>query len=278
MLRELRNNAKINNEILMLYGKNAKRQVHEINNNKFKPKINKAEFFTPSELKTIKYNTTEYGNSKKIPLPEIFNNSPSRNKCFPFSPKTTRKTISKFIKYNSLSSKKSRQEKDIKKKYFQSADSNFEENWDNYQYHKLLSEPVHIGNKIKNIQENFKKETKMIYRNKDVNKKNKDNIKDIKDKDNAIILNTANIEKKSTKDENFISNNKDFKSLTLPNKYVKSQKELLFKGQKCLIKMEKVENISIYKAKQFEKYFNVNDYGCGFSRQQYNFIHKKYFE
>ena len=73
MMRELKKDIKVEQELVDLFGSRSKKHYNEINILKFQLKINKYDFFTPKEIKALKDEKKKYKrkNDKTSSLPEL---------------------------------------------------------------------------------------------------------------------------------------------------------------------------------------------------------------
>ena len=65
MIKELKNDRKYSEQLILLYGQRAEKHYNELNNHKnYKLKLNKNYFFTPSELQKLKADKNKTNRSK----------------------------------------------------------------------------------------------------------------------------------------------------------------------------------------------------------------------
>ena len=251
MMKELKKNIRLEQELIALYGPRAKKHYYEIDKNKFNSKINKYDFFTPKEIKRLKEtkrNSLKSIKSKKEVKPELSNIIFKGRKSH-FSPTIMSQNRPRFYKTFSreLKSNKSTSQSTKFKSFYKTSTNNIKNR--NYRPYQTFD-----GNNMyfKTI------ENSKINRNKIVK--------------NKLFLNT-DINKFKEKEKIF-NDNSNF-TLTL-NKDI-SNNEFNINKIVYLDELIKINKQFLKKEKKIKNHFNNNDYGCGFSKLQYIYLTKKYY-
>ena len=252
VMKELKKEIKLDKELLDLFGCRAKKHYNELNNNKFKPKINKFDFFTPKEIKILKdmkkinNKKLDNGTKKNYELSHII----FKGRNYNFSPTIMTKNRSNFfnsyskeLKSNNTSSTDSTK---LKFKNFNKTSNNINKDRNYKPYNTFDGNDNYIK-----IEENNK------Y------KKNK----------NKIYLNT---ETKKYRDKERIIPDKNL-SLTLTLNSKKTNNESQINKINYLDELIKMNKLFLKKEKGIENHFKNNDYGCGYSKMEYRFLIKKFF-
>ena len=254
MMKELKKEMKLEKELLDLFGCRAKKHYNDIDEKKFKSKINKFDFFTPKEIKLIKdlkknNNKKTESKNKKYELSHII----FKGRNFNFTPTIMTKNRSNFfnsysreLKSNNTSSTES---SILKFKNFNKTSINIKNEKNYNPYHTFDGNDKYIK-----IEENNKLNANKINKNK-------------------IYLNTET--KKFRNKERIISDNNLSLTLTLNSKKTNNKSQLnRINYFDELIKMNK---LLLKKEKGIINHFRNNDYGCGYSKMEYRFLTKKYF-
>ena len=255
MMKELKNDIKLEKELLDLFGCRAKKHYNELNNKKFQSKMNKFDFFTPKEIKILKdmkkFNNKKLENKskKKYELTHII----FKGRNFNFSPTIMAKNRSNFfnsyskeLKSNNTSSTDSTK---LKFKNFNKTSINIKKDRNYKPYHTFDGKDNYIK-----IEENNKSNYNKINRNK-------------------TYLNT---ETKKFRDKGRIISDKNL-SLTLTLNSKKTNNESQLNRINYLGELIKMNKLFLKKEKGIENHFRNNDYGCGYSKMEYRFLTNKFF-
>lgn len=356
LFRELKNNIKLNNEVLMLYGKVSKNKMKELKDLKFRSKIKKNDFFSPKEIKKFNnfykteshYNKTENNNEirgvninkiKYTQLPEIFKGKKKNKKYkFFFSPKNMgRGGINYYTSTENMGRSGFGDNNTLNTNANSNSGSNFNTNYNiergsfNSRNNKIKNETVQNNNQNKKIILDMKKNNDKVplnnnlFKNKKtinkmcINSNSEGNFVLYEDNNSTQNTNNRSTPPKKTKitkrnkknsqgsfepiiikDEindfplskaiktgrgfntfsgEFLGESKNLSNYTFPAKKLnKKIPEFLTQRPQYLKKIELIKNHTVDKAKKFQTYFSTNDYGCNFSREQYRYLNKKFFD
>ena len=238
MMKELRNDRKFTQELLLLYGQRAEKHFNEINNHKeFKSKVKKNYFFTPDEIKLLKEKQIDNQNKKDcLPLlSEII----FIKKKKAFSPEMTNFTFNK----ENMTSNSSKNSTKMFKFYNTTSNINTmkkgkrkkKEDFNNLVVSKFTESNTFKSNKIKDDKTYFNTKTETF-------------------KDKILRLTRGNTLYKN-------KTNKDF-----------HLNKLLYMN-----KLMEIKNDFSRTKNEFRNHFKTNDYGCNFSKLEYEYLTKKYF-
>ena len=243
MIKELRSDRKFTQQLIFLYGNRAEKHYNEINNHKeLKSKLKKSYFFTPSEIQRLresKINNAIKRGSLPLLTKFIFNKKKSV-----FSPDT-------FLKSNltTLNSEKK-----------------------NFPSSKNSTEMLGFFNTTGNIKShhNNKKRINDINRNC-INKFQETNSLQAKNKKGELLL-CLNTKTDSFRDRILSKTNR---SNTLFKN--KTNNELILNKMMYMDKLVQINKDFLKTKNEFRKHFKNNDYGCQFSKLEYEYLTKKYF-
>ena len=251
MMKELKKNIRLEQELIALFGSRAKNHYNDININKYNSKINKYDFFTPNEIKKfkdIKRNSLKSIKSKKE-IKSKLSNIIFKGRKTHFSPTIMSQNRPRFFKYFSRELKSNNNtSQSTKFKSFDKASFN------NIRYRNYKPYQTYDG-------------TNIYFKTIENNKINRNKIMK-----NKIFLMT-NINKFKEKEE-ILNVNLNY-NLTL-NKDMNNN-ELNFKNSAYLNELVKINKQFLKKEKKIINHFKNNDYGCGFSKLQYIYLTKKYY-
>jgi hypothetical protein len=254
MLKELRKDIKIDQELVALFGQRAKKHYSEFSNQRFKLKVNKLDFFTPKEiikLRDAKKNIRSSKIKKTESIPELTQIIFKKDKMS-FSPSKLSKN---------------------RKNYFSTT---FNQNINPH------SSPLNSTKTFYKTSSNIKN-LKTIYKMDKNNYriKNNDNFINIIDNNknktfhNRILKSEINPETRTN--TNFRQRIKISNDLNLTNEKNKTENRFHIKGIDCLNKLANIKRQFINTKKEFKNLFKNNDYGCGYSKLEYRYITKKFF-
>jgi hypothetical protein len=259
MMKELRNNIKMEQELVALFGPRAKKHYNEIDNinKKFTSKIDKYDFFTPKEMKKLKEpkkNNNKTLTNKAGSLPEL-NKIIFKGRKTIFSPTLMSKNKTNFFNtYN----------KELRT-------HNISSNFPKFQSFYSTATNMKKMRKLRNYKP---------Y-----------NTFDAKDNNNSkIIENHRTFPNKIVKNKKFFNTNpenfRDKIKIKNNNKYFSMNATLynnknnynfnLNKGA-YLDNLSKINKQFLKKEKRIINHFRNNDYGCKFSKMEYRYLTKKYF-
>ncbi len=251
MLKELRRDIKIDQELLALFGQRAKKHYSEYSNKRFKLKVNKLDFFTPKEI--IKLRDAKKNNriNKTESFPELTQIIFKKDKVS-FSPSKLAKSRKNFFSstFNKNNNMKSTPFNSTKTFYKTSRNiKNFKTNYN-----------LHNNNyRIKN-DNNF---INIIDNNKN------------KTFHDRVLKSEMNV--KTRTDTNFRKKIEISNDLNLTNEKNKTENRFHIKGIDCLNKLANIKRQFINTKKEFKSLFRNNDYGCGYSKLEYRYLTKKFF-
>ena len=244
MMKELKNEIKLEQELVALFGSRAKKHYNELDNRKFTSKINKYDFFTPKEIKNIKQlkknNINKTENESKPILTKIVFKRRKTNFSLTIMAKNKAQffnTYSKDLKSNNTSKNSTK----LKRFYRTSSKLKKFKNFKPYQTFDEKDERMKIS---ENRKEN---------RNQSLN--------------NKLYLNTE-IKHFSGKDNNC-------PILTLSSKITKS--DFYLDKAKYLDELININKEFLKKENKLKNHFKNNDYGCEFSKMEYRYLTKKFF-
>ena len=240
MMKELHRDIKLDKELVAQFGKRARHHYNEVNNDKFKSKINKYDFFTPKEMKKVKeekkiLNTSEAGKT----LPDL-SHIIFKTKKISFSPNNYSRRRSRFFNtfnkdLNSFNSN-TISSNTTKFKSFYNTASNYKRNINKKK----------INNNFNTSENNF---TSFGENNKTFpyQRVQSDIFKDIFDTSNN--LNLTNYNKAS----------------------------IQMKNLGYLNELTKIKRQFTNKENEFKNHFKNYDYGCSYSKMEYRYLLKKFF-
>ena len=237
MIKELKRDIKAEHELVDLFGSRAKKHYNEINNKKFQSKINKYDFFTPKEIKSIKGKKNNNKNiNNKTGLLQELTHIIFKGRKITFSPTLSTKNRTNFFNTYNKELKKNDMSTNITKfKSFYNISNKIKKK-DNFKPYNTFDGK---DNYIKIIENNKTFQNNLIKDKKNSNDITKtDNLGD--KKDNSSI---RNLSMNITRYRNKVNN-----ELNL------SQKAYL----DCLVK---INNQFLQKEKLFKEHFKNNDYG-----------------
>jgi hypothetical protein len=244
MIKELRNDRKFSEQLILLYGQRAEKHYNELNNHKVsKLKLKKNYFFTPSELQKLKREKNKTRNTKSTPpyLTDLI-----------FLRKPSIFVGDKILKMTSTFNKE-------KKSYNSSKNSTGMLGFYN------------TASNIKTVSND--KIRKNDIKKNSITKFNTENniLPEVKKQEPLLLL-----------DLNSNTNVRD-RILTLTKrrstKYVnKTNDEFSLDRMEYMNKLVKINNDFMKTKNEFRKHFKTNDYGCTFSKLEYEFLTKKYFK
>lgn len=291
MMKELKNDIKIEKELESLFGPRAKFHYYNYKNIKYQLKLNKNDFFTPSAMENMKTkekiqcpNINEYNSSSKL----VNQINPStrltriifKSRKMHFSPDNYGKT-NKNTKLNRDSSKDETVFSPlITKNNYNSTCNNeiliLENEPSNKANNRCLTQP-RLTKKQSKIQKNQIEEG---IKNQNLCKKYELNSDKLK-KTNLKIYNDMLIKEydNNTKpDKGYYSfSGKSSKNKKFFTNYSNTVNFFHETGAKYLHKLNRFKNYLVDNAKKYENHFQKNDYGCGYSKMQYRYLTKKYF-
>lgn len=241
MMKELRRDIKLDQELVNLFGQRAKKHYNELNTKKFKSKINKFDFFTPKEIIKIEEEKKEMLNNSQVRTLPNLSHIIFKSKKISFSPTLMAKRGSRF--FNTFN-------KDLNNNNFPSNTTRFK--------------------RFYNTSTNMKKYLNSQSNNKSFN---------INDNNIHIFENNKTFPNKTIKNEKFfrdkigmISNN----NLSLTNY---NNNNMGFNTNKIdyLNTLAQIKRQFTNREKEFKTHFRNNDYGCKFSKMEYRYLTKKFF-
>ena len=244
MMKELKNNIRIEQELIALFGPRAKKHYNELSNKKFNSKINKYDFFTPTEIKYIKKakNTKTINKKKTEPNSEL-SQIVFKRRRINFSPTIMSKNKTNF--FNTYS-------KDLKS-----------------------SNASEISTKFKSF---YKTSTKLKkykkfnpYQTFDGNDNSTKILEDGKEWNRSI----SNKKYLNTDSKNFRERGRNFPLVTLSKNV--TNKDFSLDKMAYLDELIKLNKQFVKKEKNIKNHFRNNDYGCAFSKMEYRYLTKKYF-
>ena len=251
MLKELRRDIKIDQELVALFGQRAKKHYSDFSNKRFKLKVNKLDFFTPKEIIKSRDAKKNYRINKTESFPELTQIIFKKDKVS-FSPSKLAKSRKKFFSstFNKINNMKSTHFNSIKTFYKTSSNiKNFKTNYN-----------LHNNNyRIKNS-DNF---INIIDNNKN------------KTFHNRVLKSEINA--KSRTDTKFRNKIEISSDLNNTNEKNKTENRFHIKGIDCLNKLANIKRQFINTKKEFKNLFKNNDYGCGYSKLEYRYKNKKFF-
>ena len=259
IMKELRNNIKLEQELIALFGPRAKKHYNDIDNitKKFTSKINKYDFFNPKEMKRIKEvkkNNNKTLKNKIVSLPEL-NNIIFKGRKNVFSPTIMSKNKTSFFNIYSknLRSLNTSSSNSTKFKSFYTTATNMRKKKKYINFKPYNTFDANDNHNINNI-ENYRTHPNRIMKNK------------------KKYFNTEN--------ENFGAKNE------LSNKYFsmnttlhdnKTNYDLNINKIAYLDNLSKINKQFMSKEKRIINHFRNNDYGCNFFKLQFRYLSKKYF-
>ena len=246
MMKELRRDIKLDQELVALFGPRAKKHYNEVNTTKFNSKINKYDFFTPKEMKKVKeekkiMNVSQPGKT----LPDL-SHIIFKTKKITFSP-------------NNYSNKRSR--------FF----NTFQKDLNGYNSNTISSNTTKFKS-FYNTSSNLKRNINKKYNNKSFNK-NDNNISNSMEKNKTFPNQRMQNDfyRDIIDNSNSISNN-----LNLTN-YNYNKAGIYMKNLDYLNELTKIKKQFTNKENEFKTYFKNNDYGCSYSKLEYRYLLKKFF-
>ena len=290
MMKELRNDVKIGKELESLFGPRAKFHYYSYKNTKFQLKLNKNDFFTPNAMKNMK--TKEKAKCAKI------NEYASHNKLLKHiitKPRLTRIIFKSSKNYFSPNKNKKKNKYKSLNRDFSKDEASFspiikKNNLDSNSNNEMLiieNDPSIQENKICLTQPRLNKNKNKIQKDNENGMKNKnlykryglssDKIKNTNLKIyNDMVIKENDKNAKSTQDY-FSFNYKPSSNKNFFSNYNNTVNFFHATGVKYLHKLNSFKNYLVTNAKQCENHFKKNDYGCGYSKMQYRYLTKKYF-
>lgn len=256
MMKELRNNIKLEKEMVALFGPRAKKHYKEMNNKKIKAKIHKYDFFTPQEIKKIKEvnlnNNISTNKTKSKPeLSQIIFKG-RRNK---FSPTImSKKNSNLFNTYNNKFKILNKSSNSTKyQRFYRSSTNN--RKYKNNKIYKPFKTFDGNDNYKKELENNKNKEyPDKLINNKIYLKTDITNFREGRKNDSEKCLNLT-----LNKNVNNTNNNFHFNKNVYLDNLIQINKQFLRKEQKL------------------QNHFRNNDYGCRISKMEYRYLTKKYF-
>lgn len=243
LMKELRNNRKFTENLIFLYGQRAEKHYNEINNHKeFKTKVKKTYFFTPHEILTLS-NKKKRIKTKRGSLPLLTDYIVNKKKSI-FSPKNLSKTKFPFNKVNK--SCKTSPKSSTGMHGFYNTTGNI--NTVNNEYNKNR---IDI-NKLPN--------TQFTENNISQANNNQNDFKYIK-----------------TKTDNFRDKIESLKYQTNTLCKNKTNEDFHLKRIMYMNELAQIDKDFLRTKNEFTKHFKTNDYGCNFSKLEYEYLKKKYF-
>jgi hypothetical protein len=254
MLKELRRDIKIDQELVALFGQRAKKHYSEFSNKRFKLKVNKLDFFTPKEIIKLR---DEKKNIRSIKI--------NKTESFP----ELTQIIFKKDKVSFFPSKLSKS----RKKFFSTTFNK------NFNIHSTPLNTTKTFYKTSSNIKNFK--TNYNMHNNNYRIKSNDNFINIIDNNkNKTFHNTilkSEINATTRTDTNFRNRIKISNDLNLTNVKNKTENRFHIKRIDCLNKLANIKKQFINTKKEFKSFFRNNDYGCGYSKLEYRYLTKKFF-
>lgn len=248
MLKELRRDIKIDQELVALFGQRAKKHYSEFSNKRFKLKVNKLDFFTPKEIVKLREAKKNNRINKTESFPELTQIIFKKDKVS-FSPSNLAKSKKNFFSTNYFKSKSSPFNST---KTFYKTSSNIQNFKTNYNMHNN-NYRIKSDNNFINIIDNNKSKTFH----------------------NRVLKSEMNA--KTRTDTNFRNKIELSGDINLTNEKNKTDNRFHIKGIDCLNKLANIKRQFIKTKKEFKNLFRNNDYGCGYSKLEYRYLTKKFF-
>ena len=243
LMKELRNNRKFAENLIFLYGQRAEKHYNEINEHKeFKTKVKKNYFFTPNELQKMR-DVKKSNKNKKGNLPLLTDFSTNK-KISIISPKNLSKTKATFNKDN---------------KSYKTSSKNSTGMIEFYNTTVNIKTVNNRSNKIKN----------------DINKLTNKNFSE--NNFSPVNNNKKDYMYLNTKTENFRDKIEplNYKTNTLYKN--KTNNDFHLKKIMYMNQLVQIDKEFLRTRNEFRKHFKTNDYGCNFSKLEYEYLKKKYF-
>ena len=253
ILKELKVNIKLEKELFNLYGKRAKNHYNEVKYKHYKSKINKYDFFTPKELKSLKEIKKPKTKSRNKPraLPELSNIIFTQNKTG-FSPSSLRKNNNKFANtFNNEITSNTISSKNTKFQNFYNTSNQMKQynHYKPYRTFDIVDNNINNNLKIKNKSNR----NKLIKKNNDYFKTNMEfNDNNISSSEKIKILNLTSY-----------NNNVENKVNVIGVDYINTLDDIKRQFTKSKLK--------------FKDFFRNNDYGCKLSNIEYKYLTKKFY-
>ena len=310
MVKELKRDIKLDQELQDLFGQRAKKHYIETNNKKFKLKVNKIDFFTPKEFIKLKEEKNNSKNNIKNEDEENKNdnNNNNNNKDIKNKNKKNKKIEKnrniKSITYDIKNLKKSTilKKKKIKilpelthiifqpKKmsFSSSIFSNKRHRFFNT-FHKELKSNNNSSSKNSTKMKSFYKTSSNIknYKYNSNYNKNKSQKNFNKTEKYINIIDNNKTSPKRIKNETYYKANTNFRDMigiSQDNILLgdlnknKTENGFHYTGIAYLNKLAEIKRQFVNKEKEFKNYFRNNDYGCTYSKMQFRYLTKKFFQ
>ena len=241
MMKELKNDRKYSEQLILLYGQRAEKHYNELNNHKnYKLKLNKNYFFTPSELQKLKADK---------------NKTRNRGSSLPY--------LTNLIFHR-------------KSSIFTGEKMTFTFNKEKRGHNSSKNATGMLGfyNTTSNIKilKNDKKRRNDDIKKKSISKFNTENNIPALEKNKEPLLLDLNTPSESVRDKILrLTNRRSTKYISRTND------EFFLNKVDYMDKLAKINDDFTKTKNEFRKHFKVNDYGCNFSKLEYEFLTKKYF-
>lgn len=240
LMKELRNNRKFTENLIFLYGQRAEKHYNEINEHKeFKTKVKKNYFFTPQEILKLSNKKNRIKN-KKGSLPLLTDYIIDKKKSI-FSPKNLSKNKFTFNKDNKTSSKNST---------------------GMLGFYNTTGNIKTVNNESNKIKNNINKIPNRKFTENNISQANNN-------KNDFIYI--------KTKTDNFRDQieSLNYKTNTLYKN--KTNNDFHLKRMMYMNELAQIDKDFLRTKNEFTKHFKTNDYGCNFSKLEYEYLKKKYF-